>query len=154
MKTNINNKIILLDKNLLDKSLIIFLRENLNLTGVKNGCNIGVCGACSILVDNKVVKACKRTVNEIVGKNVLTIEGMAKADGKLHPLQQAFLDYGAVQCGFCTPGMILTAHAFLLSHPNPSRLEIRKAISPNLCRCTGYQQIIDAIEATGEYYLY
>ena len=152
MKTNINGKILDLSENLLDKSLISFLREDLSLTGVKNGCNIGVCGSCSILLDGKVVKACKSKVNEIVDKNVLTIEGMAEPDGTLHPLQQAFLDYGAVQCGFCTPGLVLTAHAFLSTHKNPTRLEIRKAISPNICRCTGYQQIIDAIEAAKIHY--
>ena len=153
MKTYINSKTINLSENQLGKSLISFLREDLNLTGVKNGCNIGVCGACSILINENVVKACKCKVNEIIDKNVLTIEGMVKSDGTLHPLQQAFLDYGAVQCGFCTPGLILTAHAFLSSHKNPTRLEIRKAISPNICRCTGYQQIIDAIEAAKIHYL-
>jgi len=152
MKTTINGKIYNLSENLLDKSLISFLREDLCLTGVKNGCNIGVCGACSILVDDKIVIACKRKVNEIVDKKVLTIEGMAKQDGTLHPIQQAFLDYGAVQCGFCTPGLILTAHAFLSTHKDPTRSEIRKAISPNICRCTGYQQIIDAIEAVKIHY--
>jgi aerobic-type carbon monoxide dehydrogenase small subunit (CoxS/CutS family) len=154
MKTNINNKTVLLNKNLLDKSLLLFLREDLNLTSVKNGCGIGVCGSCTVLIENITAKACKRKVKDIVNMKVITVEGLSSSDKSLHPLQQSFIDYGAVQCGFCTPGMILTAHAFLLSHPNPSRLEIRKAISPNLCRCTGYQQIIDAIEAAGEYYLY
>ncbi len=126
-------------------SLLVYLREHLDLTGVKDGCAIGVCGACTVLLDGHAVKACVKTLREVVGRQVLTIEGLAPREG-LHPLQQAFLDAGAVQCGFCIPGMILTSHAFLLQNPNPTRAQIRRAISPNLCRCTGYQQIIDAVE--------
>ncbi|MRR09652.1 2Fe-2S iron-sulfur cluster binding domain-containing protein, partial [bacterium] len=93
------------------KSLLAWLREDLDLTGAKNGCGIGACGACTVLVDDRPVRACRKTVADVEGKRVLTIEGLAREDGSLHPLQQAFLDAGAIQCGFCTPGMVLTAHA-------------------------------------------
>ncbi|MBN2009320.1 (2Fe-2S)-binding protein [candidate division KSB1 bacterium] len=146
MKTKINNLEIPVSEEILHKSLLEFLRDDLDLTGAKNGCGIGSCGACTILIDQKPVKSCTRKVKDIVDKTVLTIEGLAGADGSLHPLQQAFIDAGAIQCGFCTPAMVLTAHAFLLKNPKPSRAEIRKAIYPVLCRCTGYQQIVDAIE--------
>ncbi len=134
------------------KNLLTYLRESLDLTGAKRGCDIGVCGACTILVDNRPLRACKLTVADVLGRSVTTIEGLAGPDGGLHPLQQAFIDHGAVQCGFCTPGMVLAAHAFLLKHPEPSREEARKSISANLCRCTGYQQIIDAIMAAAPSY--
>ena len=147
MNAQINGRQVALPPDRSDGSLLTFLREDLDLTGTKNGCNEGVCGACTVLVDGKARKACRLKIGDVAGKEVLTIEGLARPDGSLHPLQQAFIDHGAFQCGFCTPGMILTAHAFLLAHPKPTRLEIRKAISANLCRCTGYQQIIDAIEA-------
>lgn len=134
----------------LDGNLLEYLREELDLTGAKNGCDgQGVCGACTVLVDGKTRKSCRTTLRDVVGKSVLTIEGLARPDGSLHPVQQAFVDHGAVQCGFCTPGMILTVYAILLAKPHPTREEIRRAIGPNLCRCTGYQQIIDAAEATG-----
>ena len=147
MNAQINGRQVALPPDRSDGSLLTFLREDLDLTGTKNGCNEGVCGACTVLVDGKARKACRLKIGDVAGKEVLTIEGLARPDGSLHPLQQAFIDHGAFQCGFCTPGMILTAHAFLLAHPRPTRPEIRKAISANLCRCTGYQQIIDAIEA-------
>ena len=134
------------------KSLITFLREDLDLTGAKRGCGIGVCGACTILVDNRPLRACRTLVSSVVGRNLTTIEGLAGPDGSLHPLQQAFIDAGAIQCGFCTPGMVLTAHAFLLKHPEPTREEARRAIGSNLCRCTGYQQIIDALIAAAPSY--
>jgi aerobic-type carbon monoxide dehydrogenase small subunit (CoxS/CutS family) len=134
------------------KSLLAYLRDDLDLTGAKNGCGIGACGACTVLVNNQPVRACTKTLADIVDKNVLTIEGMARDDGSLHPLQQAFVDAGAIQCGYCTPGMVLAAHAFLLKNHAPTREQIRKAISGNLCRCTGYQQIIDAIEAAAKSY--
>jgi carbon-monoxide dehydrogenase small subunit len=127
-------------------TLLEWLRERLDLTGAKNGCGIGRCGACTVLVDDKPTLACRTKVAEVAGKAVTTIEGMASADGTLHPLQQAFVDHGAIQCGYCTPGMVLRAEGLLRKNPKPTRDEIRKAISPNLCRCTGYQQIIDAIE--------
>jgi aerobic carbon-monoxide dehydrogenase small subunit len=128
-------------------TLLEWLRERLDLTGAKNGCGIGRCGACTVLVDDRPTLACRTAIRDVAGKAVTTIEGMAAADGTLHPLQQAFVDHGAIQCGYCTPGMVLRAEGLLRKNPKPTRDEIRKAISPNLCRCTGYQQIIDAIEA-------
>ena len=136
----------------LNMTLLRYLREDLDHTGAKDGCAIGVCGACTVLVDGMPVKACIKKLADVAGKEILTIEGMMAEDGTLHPLQQAFIDAGAVQCGFCTPGMVLTAHAFLTKNPAPTRDAIRKAINPNLCRCTGYQQIIDAIEAAAAHY--
>ena len=152
MNAIINGKKIRIPKKAYEEILLEFLREDLDLTGAKNGCGIGVCGTCTILIDNEAKRACKLKVNDIIGKEVLTIEGLANPDGTLHPLQQAFIDCGAIQCGFCTPGMIMTAHAFLLKNQAPTRGEIRKAIMGNLCRCTGYQQIIDAIEEAARYY--
>jgi carbon-monoxide dehydrogenase small subunit len=150
--TTINGRTHTIQEQDLNKNLLAFLREDLDLTGAKNACGIGVCGACSILVGDRVVRACKQIVNFIVNKKVLTIEGMTGENGQLHPLQQSFIDNGAIQCGFCTPGMVLTSHAFLLKNNNPTREDIRKAISANLCRCTGYQQIVDAIMEASEYY--
>jgi aerobic carbon-monoxide dehydrogenase small subunit len=135
-----------------ERNLLEFLREELDLTGTKDGCSIGICGTCTILVDNVAIKSCLKKLKDVAGKSVTTIEGLMAEDGTLHPLQQAFMDAGAVQCGFCIPGMVLTSHAFLLKHPKPTRDAIRKAISPNLCRCTGYQQIIDAVEAAAPHY--
>jgi len=134
------------------KRIISFLREDLDLTGVKNACDIGACGACTLLVDDEPMRICTKLVKDLAGHRIMTIEGLTGVDGGLHPLQQAFLDAGAIQCGFCTPGMVLTAHAFLLKNPRPSRVEIRHAIHANLCRCTGYQQIIDAIESAEVFY--
>lgn len=152
MQTKINSKEITILEEQKAKSLLQFLREDLDLTGTKNGCNIGVCGACTVLIDNNPVRACKKLVKDIINHEVLTIEGMAQPDGTLHPLQQEFVDAGAIQCGFCTPGMVLTAHAFLLKNSNPTREQIRKALIGNLCRCTGYQQIVDAIENASKFY--
>ncbi len=152
MKTIINKKEINIKTEDKDLNLLEWLRETIGMTGAKNGCGIGVCGACTILIENKPQKSCILKVQDIIGKEVTTIEGMANADGTLHPLQQAFMDAGAIQCGFCTPGMVLTAHAFLLKNPNPTRLQARQAIKGNLCRCTGYQQIIDAIISASAYY--
>ena len=135
-----------------EKRIVEFLREDLDLTGAKNACDIGACGACTILVDDEPMRICTKRVKDFGGRRLLTIEGLAALDGTLHPLQQAFVDCGAIQCGFCTPGMVLTAHAFLLQNPNPTREQIRRAIHHNLCRCTGYQQIIDAVERAAPHY--
>lgn len=134
------------------KNLLTFLREDLDLTGAKRGCGIGVCGACTVLDGNRPLRACRTLVADVLGRSLTTIEGLAAPAGGLHPLQQAFIDHGAIQCGYCTPGMVLTAHAFLLKHPEPGRAEARRAIGSNLCRCTGYQQIIDAIMAAAPGY--
>ncbi len=129
-------------------SLLTLLRDVLGLTGTKQGCETGTCGACSVLLDGRAVRSCRTPVAKVAGREVITIEGIHGPDGGLSDLQAAFLEFGAVQCGFCTPGMIIAGEALLRRHPPPSREEIRKAIRGNLCRCTGYQQIVDAIEAT------
>src|ERR1035437_4557182 len=152
MKLFVNGKPVKVTGAALDKRLIEFLREDLDLTGVKNACDVGACGACSVLINNEPLKICVKRVKDFDGSQILTIEGMAAPDGTLHPLQQAFLDCGAIQCGFCTPGMVLTAHAFLLKNPWPTSDQIRHAIFKNLCRCTGYQQIIDAVEKAAPHY--
>ncbi len=128
-----------------NETLLQFLREDLGLTGTKHGCGLGDCGACTVILDGKPVNACLVLAVQARGREVLTIEGLAE-NGKLHPLQQAFVDKGAIQCGFCTPGMILSAKALLDEKPEPSEPEIRTAISGNLCRCTGYQKIVEAIQ--------
>ncbi|MBM4400282.1 MAG: (2Fe-2S)-binding protein [Candidatus Cloacimonetes bacterium] len=152
MKTIINRKEIDLNVADLERNLLDWLRESLDLTGAKNGCGIGVCGACTILVEYEPKRACLLKVKDIMNKSILTIEGLTKEDGSLHPLQQAFVDAGAIQCGFCTPAMVLTAHSFLLQTHLPTREQARKAIKGNLCRCTGYQQIIDAIISASVHY--
>ena len=152
MKITVNQKMIEINESVLDKSLLLFLREDLDLTGTKNGCGKGYCGACVVLVDQEPIRACRKMVREIIGKSILTIEGLASPEGSLHPLQQAFMDEGAIQCGFCTPGMVLTAHAFLLRNKKPTREQIRRAVNGNLCRCTGYQQIVNAVELASRYY--
>jgi aerobic carbon-monoxide dehydrogenase small subunit len=131
-----------------DITLLHLLREHLGLTGPKPGCEIGECGACSVILDGQVVNSCQLLAPQVHGREVTTIEGIRTPDGGPTDLQEAFLEFGAVQCGYCTPGMVVAAEAFLAHHPSPSREEIRVAISGNLCRCTGYQQIVDAIEAT------
>ncbi|PKN74300.1 MAG: xanthine dehydrogenase [Candidatus Cloacimonetes bacterium HGW-Cloacimonetes-2] len=146
MKTIVNGREYTVAEQSLDKSLVYWLREDLGLTGTKIGCDIGVCGTCTILLNMQAVRSCKLKVKDAIDKEILTIEGVQAPDGSLHPIQQAFIDQGAIQCGFCTPGMVLSALALLSRNPNPSRIEIRKAINANLCRCTGYQQIIDAVE--------
>ncbi|GAB1365809.1 (2Fe-2S)-binding protein [Candidatus Cloacimonadaceae bacterium] len=145
MKIVVNGSVHELDSQNCDMKLSTWLREDLGLTGTKLGCDIGVCGSCTVLVDNKAVRSCKLKLKDVADKQVITIEGLTPPDGTLHPVQQAFVDAGAIQCGFCTPGMVLSAFAFLLENPNPSRNEARNAIKGNICRCTGYQQIIDAI---------
>ncbi|MBP1656416.1 MAG: putative dehydrogenase, 2Fe-2S ferredoxin-like subunit, small chain [Bacteroidetes bacterium] len=152
MTITVNGTVRELTPDVLQKRLVEYLREDLDLTGTKNACDIGACGACTLLIDDLPLKICTKRVHEVAGKRITTIEGLARNDGTLHPLQQAFVDHGAIQCGFCTPGMVLTAHAFLLKHPTPTRSEIRRAIYGNLCRCTGYQQIVDAIAAAAPYY--
>lgn len=132
-----------------NRTLVQFLREDLGLTGTKHGCGLGDCGACTVILDGKPVNSCLVLAVQAQGREVLTIEGLAE-NGKLHPIQQAFVDKGAIQCGFCSPGMILSAKALLEENPKPNELEIRTAISGNLCRCTGYQKIVEAIqEAAG-----
>jgi carbon-monoxide dehydrogenase small subunit len=129
-------------------SLLALLRDHLNLTGVKEGCEIGECGACSVLVDGLLVNSCLMLAPKVAGRSVVTIEGVTPPDGSLSDMQRNFIDLGAVQCGFCTPGMVLAGEALLAHNARPTRDEIRTALSGNLCRCTGYQQIVDAIEAT------
>lgn len=128
------------------RSLLDVLREELGLTGTKKGCNAGDCGVCTVLLDGLPVNACLVLAVQAVGKKVTTIEGAA-ADGCLHPVQQAFVERGAAQCGFCTPGMVLSSIALLNENPRPTRAEIQEALSGNLCRCTGYVQIVEAIES-------
>jgi len=126
------------------RTLLDVLRYDLGLTGTKEGCGTGSCGACTVLINGQAVNSCLVLVSEVAGKEITTIEGVAQ-DGKLHPLQQAFIDQGAVQCGFCTPGLILTAKSLLDVNPNPTEPQIREAIAGNLCRCTGYDKIVRAI---------
>jgi carbon-monoxide dehydrogenase small subunit len=126
--------------------LLDVLRHHLGLTGTKEGCGSGQCGACTILLDGRPVTSCMMFAGDAAGHDITTIEGLAP-DGEIHPLQQAFLDHGAVQCGFCTPGMILSAKALLDENPHPTGEEIQRALAGNLCRCTGYQKIFEAITA-------
>ncbi len=131
-------------------TLLTVLRQHLDLTGTKEGCDIGECGACSVLLDGRLVTSCLVLACQADGRKVITIEGIRSPGGGPNDLQQAFIDYGAVQCGFCIPGMLLAGEALLADNLRPSRLEIRTAIAGNLCRCTGYQQIVDAIQATAQ----
>lgn len=126
-------------------TLVDILRDELGLTGTKKGCGKGECGACTVIVDGEAVLSCLSLAIQMEGKRILTIEGLSP-DGKLHALQDAFVRYGAIQCGYCTPGMIMTASAFLQKNPLPSEEEIKKALSGNLCRCTGYVKIIEAVK--------
>ena len=121
-----------------------FLRDNLNLTGTKRGCETGICGACSVLVNGEVVKSCLSLAVQANGKSITTIEGLS-CDGELHPVQEAFLNCGGMQCGYCTPGFIMTSTALLNDNPNPTEAEIRAGLNGNLCRCTGYTQIVESI---------
>lgn len=130
----------------LEQLLIDLLRDDLGLTGTKKGCGVGECGACTVIIDGKTVNSCLVLAATVDGCKVETIEGLS--DGKtLHRLQQAFIDHGAVQCGFCTPGMLLSAKALFDVKPQPSRREIETALSGNICRCTGYKKIVDAVQA-------
>jgi len=126
--------------------LLDTLRERLHLTGTKEGCGVGECGACTVILDGEAVHSCMVLTAQVDGSEVLTVEGL-EVDGRLHPLQEAFIKHHAVQCGFCTPGMLMSAKALLDKNPNPTREEIKTAIEGNLCRCTGYEQIIEAIES-------
>jgi carbon-monoxide dehydrogenase small subunit len=125
------------------------LREDLNLTGTKLGCGSGDCGACTVLVDGKSISSCLTLAVEMDGKEILTVEGLPPSGKDLHPIQEAFIEKGAIQCGFCTPGMEISALNLLNSNPCPGETEIRAAISGNLCRCTGYNKIVDAIAEAG-----
>jgi aerobic-type carbon monoxide dehydrogenase small subunit (CoxS/CutS family) len=129
-----------------DRRVVDLLREDLGLTGAKEGCGAGECGTCSILVDGEHRLSCLMIAAQLSGRKVVTIEGLSEKD-RLHPLQESFIRHGAVQCGFCTPGMIIGAAALLKRNPQPSREEIREGLAGNLCRCTGYQKIVDAVEA-------
>lgn len=131
-------------------SLLSLLREQLGLTGTKCGCDTGDCGVCSVLFDGKLMYSCLIPVSKLEGHQVITIEGMQNPDGVLSDIQEAFLRHGAVQCGYCIPSMILAGEALLRQNPDPTRSEIREGISSVLCRCTGYQQVIDAIEETAQ----
>lgn len=133
-----------------NKSLLDFLRDDLNLTGTKKGCDNGDCGSCTVLLNGKAISSCIILAVEVNGCEVLTIEGMAKGN-ELHPIQTAFIESGAIQCGYCTPGMVMAAKALLDENPNPSETEIREAIVGHLCRCTGYEQIVKAIKKAADY---
>jgi aerobic-type carbon monoxide dehydrogenase small subunit (CoxS/CutS family) len=127
------------------RMLLWVLRTDMGLTGTKYGCGVGLCGACTVLVDNKAVRSCRFPVKDVKGKDVITIEGLAE-NGKLHPIQQTFIKHDALQCGFCTPGMILNAYSLLLRNPQPSQAEIIEEMDYNLCRCGSYSRIIEAIQ--------
>ena len=146
---NINDRIYEVPVNPRDL-LADVIRKKVGLTGTKKGCGQGDCGACTVLIDGNAVLSCLTLAIACQGKKITTIEGMVAEDGELHPIQQAFVDHGAVQCGFCTPGMILTSKALLDKNSNPSEEEIKRCIARNICRCTGYKQIVETICAAGE----
>ena len=131
-----------------DRTLLEVLREDLGLTGTKEGCASGECGACTVLLDGEPIRSCLILAVDVRGREVVTIEGVAE-NRTPHKIQKAFVDHGAIQCGFCTPGMILVGKALLEKHPKPGERQIREAISGNLCRCTGYAKIVEAIKAAG-----
>jgi carbon-monoxide dehydrogenase small subunit len=132
-----------------NRTLLDVLRYDLELTGTKKGCDVGECGSCTVILNGKPVNACLVLAIQANGAEILTIEGLKPSQG-LHPLQQAFVDKGAIQCGFCTPGMLLSASSLLKQNPNPTEEEIRTALSGNLCRCTGYQKIVEAIQSVAK----
>ncbi len=129
-------------------TVLQLLREKLGLTGTKEGCSMGECGACTVLLDGTSINSCIFPALELEGRSLVTIEGLAVETGNFHPLQKSFIEHGAIQCGFCTPGMLLSAKALLDENPHPTEEEIRKGIAGNLCRCSGYSQIVEAIKAT------
>ena len=131
------------------RTLVEVLRETLGLTGTKKSCNEGECGACTVMMDGRPVASCLVLAMDAQGKEIVTIEGLSEGE-RLHPIQEAFLKHGAIQCGFCTPGMVISAKALLDQNPRPTVTEVRKAISGNLCRCTGYQHIVDSIMAASK----
>jgi carbon-monoxide dehydrogenase small subunit len=128
------------------RTLLEVLREDLGLTGTKEGCGLGACGACTVLIDGTPILSCLTLAVDVQNRSIVTIEGLAQ-NAKPHPVQLAFINHGAIQCGFCTPGMIISAKALLDRKPNPSREEIKEALSGNLCRCTGYNKVIKAVES-------
>lgn len=130
--------------------LVDVIRKKVGLTGTKKGCGDGDCGACTVLIDDKPELSCIKLAIACQGKKITTIEGLVQGDGKLHPIQQAYVDHGAVQCGFCTPGMILSSKALLDRNPQPTEHDIRHELSGNICRCTGYKRIIEAVEAAAK----
>jgi carbon-monoxide dehydrogenase small subunit len=132
------------------ESLLFVLRERLGLPGTKNACEQGECGSCSVYLDGVLVCACLVAAAQAQGRAVRTVEGLADSSGELDPIQQAFIDTGAVQCGFCTPGLIVTTHDLLARNPAPADVEIREALAGNLCRCTGYEKILDAVRLAAE----
>ena len=132
------------------RRLLDLLREDLGLTGTKEGCGEGECGACAVIVDGKLRLSCLTAAIQVDGKEVLTVEGLAK-DGKLHPIQEALVETAGLQCGFCTPGFVMAAYALLLENPRPTREEVRAWLSGNLCRCTGYERIVDAVLLAAEW---
>lgn len=131
-----------------NKTLIDIIRDDIGLTGTKKGCGTGDCGSCTIILDGKPVNSCLILGVEVDGSNILTIEGLRKGE-ELHPIQKAFIEHGAIQCGYCTPGMIISAKALLDNFPNPTEDQVKMALSGNLCRCTGYKKIIEAIMNVG-----
>lgn len=132
-----------------DRNLLSVLRTDLGQTGTKYGCGTGFCGACTVIVDKQAVQSCRYAVSKVANREVLTIEGLA-TNGKLHPLQEAFVEHEALQCGYCTPGMIMNAYGMLLRNPQPSRVQIIEGMNDHLCRCSAYNRIIEAIEAAGQ----
>jgi len=132
------------------RTLLELIRNDLELIGTKEGCGFGQCGACTVLLDTKAIKSCITLAVQANAKEVTTIEGLEKPNGTLHPIQQAFIDHGAVQCGFCTPGMVLSAKALLAENPILTEMEVKQAIAGNFCRCTGYKKIVEAILAVAD----
>jgi aerobic-type carbon monoxide dehydrogenase small subunit (CoxS/CutS family) len=130
-------------------TLLWILRDHFGLTGTKYGCGIGFCGSCTVIIDNEPVRSCQLAVGDVEGKNVTTIEGLS-VDGKLHPVQKAFVEHDALQCGYCTPGMIMTATALLLKNPEPDTDEIKAGLEDNLCRCGAHNRIVEAVKTASK----